>query len=56
MTCGINYLTYFVGWLAGKFGIVGEKRFALIIGLLAGAAILVILIAFLSKICRRQGK
>ncbi|AES99226.1 putative Gnk2-like domain-containing protein [Medicago truncatula] len=40
----------------GKFGIEGEKRFALIIGLLAGAAILVILIAFLTKICRRQGK
>lgn len=40
--------------IAGKLG--GEKRFAIIIGLLAGVAILVILLAFLSKICRKEGK
>jgi hypothetical protein len=43
-------------WLAGKSDKEGEKKFALIIGILAGVAILVILLAFLSKICRRHGK
>lgn len=55
-------MTYIFLWicgssLAGKSGIEGEKKFAIIIGFLAGVAILVIFLAFLSKVCcRPQGK
>lgn len=42
--------------LAGKSGNEGQKTFAIIIGSLAGVAILVIFLAFLSKICGRNGK
>ncbi|MED6107515.1 Plasmodesmata-located protein 7 [Stylosanthes scabra] len=40
----------------GKYGKGGERRFAMIIGILAGVAILIIFLAFLSKICGRQEK
>ncbi|XP_019459341.1 PREDICTED: cysteine-rich repeat secretory protein 60-like [Lupinus angustifolius] len=40
----------------GKSNNRGAKTFAIIIGLLAGAAILIVFLAFLSKICLRQGK
>lgn len=42
--------------LAGKSGNGGEKTFAIIIGLLAGVAILIIFLAFLRRICEGQGK
>jgi len=34
----------------------GVKTFSIIIGSLAGVAILIIFFAFMSKICGRQGK
>ncbi|XP_061342901.1 plasmodesmata-located protein 7-like [Gastrolobium bilobum] len=40
----------------GKSGNEGEKTFAIIIGLLAGVAILIIFLAFLRRICEGQGK
>ncbi|KAK7300676.1 hypothetical protein RJT34_11524 [Clitoria ternatea] len=40
----------------GKSGNQGQKTFAIIIGSLAGVAILIIFLAFLTKICGRQGK
>ncbi|XP_057726337.1 plasmodesmata-located protein 7-like [Arachis stenosperma] len=40
----------------GKSGKGGERTFAMVIGILAGVAILIIFLAFLSKICGRQGK
>ncbi|XP_027333296.1 cysteine-rich repeat secretory protein 60-like isoform X2 [Abrus precatorius] len=40
----------------GKSSKEGQKTFAIIIGSLAGVAILIIFLAFLSKICGRQGK
>ncbi|KAK7301935.1 hypothetical protein RJT34_12812 [Clitoria ternatea] len=41
---------------AGTSGNEGEKTFAIIIGLLAGVAILIIFLAFLRRICEGQGK
>ncbi|KAK7305689.1 hypothetical protein VNO77_43598 [Canavalia gladiata] len=41
---------------AGKSDNDGEKTFAIIIGLLAGVAILIIFLAFLRRICEGQGK
>ncbi|CAL0301420.1 unnamed protein product [Lupinus luteus] len=40
----------------GKSGNGGEKKFAIIIGLLAGVAILIIFLLFLRRICEGQGK
>ncbi|TKY47394.1 Cysteine-rich repeat secretory protein 12 [Spatholobus suberectus] len=40
----------------GKSGNEGEKTFAIIVGLLAGVAILIIFLAFLRRICEGQGK
>ncbi|KAJ1398165.1 Gnk2-homologous domain [Sesbania bispinosa] len=40
----------------GKSDDEGEKTFAIIIGLLAGVAVLIIFLAFLRRICEGQGK
>ncbi|RDX61761.1 Cysteine-rich repeat secretory protein 12, partial [Mucuna pruriens] len=40
----------------GTSGNEGEKTFAIIVGLLAGVAILIIFLAFLRRICEGQGK
>jgi len=41
---------------AGKSGNEGEKTFAIIVGLLAGVAILIIFLAFLRRLCEGHGK
>jgi len=41
---------------AGESSHGGVRTFAIIIGSLAGAAILIIFLAFMTKICGRQGK
>lgn len=50
------YLILLVTGLAGKSDHDGEKTFAIIIGLLAAVAILIIFLAFLRRICEGQGK
>lgn len=42
--------------VAGKSDNDGQKTFAIIIGLLAGVAILIIFLAFLRRICEGHGK
>lgn len=50
-------LLMLVNWCwAGKSDNEGEKTFAIIVGLLAGVAILIIFLAFLRRICEGQGK